>query len=575
MAPSPVPRVAAGPWLAVGWCAVAVGIAARDGRYGAGAITAVLVGWAAVVVAVAMLGGWPGPAAWAGSSASRAAGRHGRAVRPAGWRVAWYLVAAVVALGPVLRHPLYYGSGPYATAAEVLAVAAGGLTAMGIVTAVHRSRSGPPARTAAGRLAGILLGPAGFVVAVALAAAAGACALAASPQPRIDVFHLLQDSTAGLVDGENMYRQNWLDNRPGGPAAGLAALNGGLVDVYPYLPGTSLLLAPARLLLGDVRYGLLAALVVAAVAVRAVAVRAAAAAGEPGRAGAPVPAWVPALPLLVLVFPEATYALEQSWTEPLLIACLAVAVWAAGTGRGWLAVTAFAAALASKQHVALLVPVAASWPAFGPRRTAAACGLALAVVAPWLFADFDAFWHDAVETNLGYVVLDHSLSVPGWAHHFGVELGFPVTAAGLVGAYLLAWRARGDAAGFAAGAALVLLTTAVLNKQSFFNHYTLPMALLVLAAAACAAIPAPAGGGQPPGPEPAPQPARQPPAAPAAGLPLAAQAVAGAPGAVEREPADEGPGSSPSPPAGGGAPVADPRGAPYRSVEKRSSQAPS
>jgi 4-amino-4-deoxy-L-arabinose transferase-like glycosyltransferase len=165
------------------------------------------------------------------------------------------------------------------------------------------------------------------------------------------------------------------------------------------------------------------------------------------------------------------------------------------------AVVAFALALASKQHVALLVPIAAAWPAFGPRRTLLSVVGGLAVVAPWIIASPRDFFDDAVRTNLDYQVLDHSLSVPGWANHFGVTLGFGATAGALALAYALAWRARGDATAFSAGSALVLLTMTELNKQSFFNHYTLPMALLVLAMALARNAP-----GDPPARAAEPQP---------------------------------------------------------------------
>ncbi len=227
------------------------------------------------------------------------------------------------------------------------------------------------------------------------------------------------------------------------------------------------------MLLGDVRYGLLFALVLAAVTIR----RIAGVTAPGGEADAGVPA---ALSLVVLVFPGSMYALQQSWTEPLLIACLAGMVWAVRAGRtGW-AVAAFALALASKQHLALLLPVAAVWPAFGPRRVLMAVAAAAALVAPWVLAGPADFWADAVMANLRYPVRGDSLSIPGVLLHAGVRTGFAPMLLALAGAYWLAWRVRSDAAGFCLGAAVVLLTLDIMNKQSYFNHYTLPMALLVM-----------------------------------------------------------------------------------------------
>ncbi|MGF7234025.1 MAG: glycosyltransferase 87 family protein, partial [Frankia sp.] len=378
---------------------------------------------------------------------------------------------AGLALGPVLRHPRYYASGPAATASDVRAVGAGLVAAAAIVQA-----AAPPGRGRVRLIGGARSTVLGGV-AVAAAIAAGLCMIIAAPAPRIDVWHLLQVSSRGLVDGRDMYRQQWAPSAAAHQAAG-----GGLLDVYPYLPGSSVLLAPFRLLFGDVRYGLLAASTAAAVAVRRLSLT-----GPGARAGAGVAAV--GAPLLVLLFPESTYALQQSWTEPLLVAALAGMVWAVRTGRTRLAVFALAAALASKQHIVLVLPVAAAWPAFGPRRTAAATGLAAAFVAPWVIAGPRDFWHDAVVTNLNYRVLDDSLSIPGWLHHFGLNPGFGLTAVALALAYRLAWRARGTATGFAGGSGLVIVALDLTNKQTFFNHYTLAMGLVAIALAAHGSAP--------------------------------------------------------------------------------------
>ncbi|MCM3926532.1 glycosyltransferase, partial [Frankia sp. AiPs1] len=210
----------------------------------------------------------------------------------------------------------------------------------------------------------VLGSPALFWLVLGLAVAAGVATIRAAPAPRIDVFHLLQVSTSGLAHGADMYRQQWAPSRTAYPVDGL-------FDVYPYLPLTSVLLLPSRLLLGDVRYGLLLALAVAAICTRGLVTGprggdAAVRGGGAGRAGGDgraVP--VAVLPLLVVIFPESMYALQQSWTEPLLVACLAAMVLAVRGGQGLAAVVALAVALASKQHIVLLLPVAAAWPRFG------------------------------------------------------------------------------------------------------------------------------------------------------------------------------------------------------------------
>ncbi len=479
-----------------GWCALAWGIAAKDGRYGAWAMGCVLLGVLATALAVALTG-------------RRRRQRRPRAGGgPAGLVTgSWALLAVTVGVGPIVRHPRYYASGGLASAADVLAIAAGLLAAASIAaalparastTALTSAATSPatsPAATspAAGERPGVggplrrvLAAPALFWVVLALALGAGVATVRAAPAPRIDVFHLLQVSAAGLTHGADMYRQQWAPNRA---TYGID----GLFDVYPYLPLSTVLLAPFRLLFGDVRYGLLLALAVAALCARRLAAAGAAQSAGGDAAGAPVGGGVAGtgargvpvlamLPLLVVILPESMYALQQSWTEPLLVACLAAMVLAVRGGHPRAAVVAFALALAAKQHIVLLLPVAALWPAFGVRRAGLAAGLAALLVAPWVLAGPRDFVDDAVWTNLHYRVLGHSLSVPGWASHFGITVGFLPALVVLAAAYAGSWWARGDAVGFCLGGALVTVVLDLMNKQTFFNHYTLPMGLLVLAA---------------------------------------------------------------------------------------------
>lgn len=360
-----------------------------------------------------------------------------RALAGLSTRSALVAPAVVVLVAPLVWAPQSYARGPWLTVSHLLAGLAAGTGVATLLPAVNARRGA-------------------FAVPAALALAAGAAMIRASPRPGVDVWYLLQESTDGLLGGDNLYRQSW----PGSP---------GLVDTYPYLPWTSVVLLPARLVTGDVRYGLLAALLVAALAARALA-------------GDGVPAL---LPLLLLLAPKLHYAVEQSWTEPLLVACLGAAVLAADRDRpGW-AVVALALALASKQHVALLLPLTAWWPQIGPRRMLIAAGLAGLAVLPWWLASPADFWADAVRFNLGQPVLERGLTLPALALRAEISLSFVPMLVALSAAYVLALRrAPRDATGFCLGGALVLWTLDLFNKQSFFNHYTLPLGLLVLAVAA-------------------------------------------------------------------------------------------
>ena len=190
------------------------------------------------------------------------------------------------------------------------------------------------------------------------------------PNPHIDVWYLLQQSSDGLRRGQDMYRQHWQHSH-------------GLQAIYPYLPWTTVLLAPFRWLASDVRAGLLLATLVTSWQVRRFA-----------------PAAPAALALLLLIHPHWTFLIDQSWTEPLVLVLLTASLLAISSGRPGLAVIALAGALACKQHVALLLPLFAVWPSFGLRRAAQSAGLAFVAVLPWLVWSPHQFWHDAVKANL-------------------------------------------------------------------------------------------------------------------------------------------------------------------------------
>ena len=101
---------------------------------------------------------------------------------------------------------------------------------------------------------------------------------------------------------------------------------------------------------------------------------------------------------------------------------------------------------------------------------------------PWIIAGPHDFWHDAVDANTGLGYRADALCIATWVHkEFGHDPGFALTGLGLLIAYAIAWRVRGDAFGFCAGAGLLVLALDITNTQSFFNHYTLGMALVVLA----------------------------------------------------------------------------------------------
>jgi hypothetical protein len=414
-----------GPGIAavLAWSLIGLGNAVRYGVYTPVAMMLVGAGMLALTGAVVGLRAGPQPRV----------GRFG------------LLVAGVVALCSTALSPAerYARGGAETWSHGLLIAAAIGLLVMAVAPVPVRG------------LQLVVLGSAGL---------AGVAGIRATPHPTIDDWHILQGSSRALLHGHNIYGQAW----PGSDG-----------HLLPYLPGSAALLAPSYLLLSDVRYGLLLAMLVAAVLV--------------GRFGASAPRVGDRRALLVLsglivLQPWVLYLVEQSWPEPLLLALVAGMVWAALRGRPMLAVLCFAAALATKQHALILVPLAVRWPAFGLRRTAYSVLAAGVFTAGWALAEPHQFVEGAIRYNLALPPRHDSLSLFTTAIRSGHTPSFAVVPVLMLVFLLLALRlAPRTATGFTLGSAWLLGMFNLLNKQSFFNEWSFVIGLIVIGLASMVA----------------------------------------------------------------------------------------
>jgi hypothetical protein len=332
-----------------------------------------------------------------------------------------------------------------------------------------------PLATGLAMLAGVLLLVAALVAArrrrlpAALAglsmSAAAALVVQASARPAIDVWVILQQATRGLLDGRNPYEMAFT----GVPA-------GQTDDCFNYLPFTLLAALPGQVAFGDVRYGELLVLLAGSAMLAWVA----------GRAR---PAEHAGLGLLLVVMavslPGVLRITQQAWNESVVLGCLFAAVALLLSGRAGLAVVPLALALATKQHVVLVLPLWALWPSFGWRRALTSGALAAAICLPWLLASPGRFYGCTVQFFLDLPARPDSISV--W-RFLPAGAQIPVVLALTVGAYLLAARFLDrSTAGLVLGCGLVFLAFDLANKQSFENQWLLA-SQLVVAALACRAI---------------------------------------------------------------------------------------
>jgi len=321
------------------------------------------------------------------------------------------------------------------------------------------------APTAARSTAAYLLAVVGHVVTAAIATIG-------DPAPRIDVWVTLQQASDALARGENFYDMSWT-NSPG------------IQDAFTYLPWTTVLLAPGRWIAGDVRWAIAFWSVVLFVGIWALA--------RPRPGDEPSTACETALraaiPVTVLVVAPGTLTqIDQAWTEPLLAA--GIVWWAVLVRRGhaWWAIVPLALACASKQHLALLLPLLLLWRPFGARRAVATGALTGVLIAPWFLASPSDFVHDTITLLVGFHPIRFANT---WYLYFlnehGVTLPFWVTGIVVFGALgVAAWLIHRRQPGIdelLRWFAFVLLAANLVNKQAFYNQYWLSAALVAISLA--------------------------------------------------------------------------------------------
>lgn len=199
-----------------------------------------------------------------------------------------------------------------------------------------------------------------------------------SPSPLIDVWHMHQAAARDLAGLDNPYEVRFAN--PYRPEE--------VVPFYAYPPVTLLIQLPFHVLLGDVRYATLCAAVLAAFCGRRLALLAGLR-----------PAVADAAATVLLLQGRPWFQLEQGYTEPILLALLALAAlaWAR---RSPMALTFLGLGLAAKQFLWVHVPALALVPGVPRRHLVRAVVVLAAVFLPFLLWDPAAFVHGVLEVHL-------------------------------------------------------------------------------------------------------------------------------------------------------------------------------
>lgn len=300
-----------------------------------------------------------------------------------------------------------------------------------------------------------------------------------SPAPRIDVFVFQTEAARSLLSGTNPYDITFTNVYEG---AGLYP--SGAPDSYPYAP-LSLVTACIGLMLGDVRWPLIACHIAAAVLLYATA----------RQRRLPTTEAI-ALGGLFFYLPHAPFVAEQAWTDPSVALSLALMSLLLARRQPAKALWAGGVAVALKQTMVLLLPLLwGLWRRLGRAQLIAVSAVGIASYGVFLLWDAGALWNDVVTFHMGtpfrpraltlsayLVYFAGSSPLPAWLSFVGLALGISASLTALRPERKDVSPCDGDRVWrFYLGLAFAYLLTLALSKHAFMNYYYLVQFALVAA----------------------------------------------------------------------------------------------
>lgn len=291
------------------------------------------------------------------------------------------------------------------------------------------------------------------------------------PDPPVDVHMFQREAANALLQGRNPYEVRFPNMYgPNTPFYDPRLIRDGVLTFgFPYFPLSAVLVTPAQLIAGDIRYAHLAAVIAAGALISAL---------RPG----PIAGGAACLYLFT---PRIFYILEMSWTDPLVVLGLAAIMFSACRFPRTLPYL-YGLFLAIKQYLVFAIPVALhlARAAGVESRKLLVTGLVVAAVVtvPFFLWSPQAFIDSVVTLQLYQPFRGDSLSFPA----FIAAEGGPILPGGLAfGAAAVAlvvalWLAPKSPSGTASALAFVYYVFFASNKQAFANYY-----LFVIGAMCC------------------------------------------------------------------------------------------
>ena len=283
-----------------------------------------------------------------------------------------------------------------------------------------------------------------------------------SPKPHIDVHYMMQTVSERFLDGYNPYVTRFSDLYEGtGSSKPLTT--------FTYPPGNLLLLLPFFALFGDVRFGLVAALLLWLWTV--------------WKFSRDETSWAQVLLLLGVLHPRIQFVLEQGWIDPLILGALSLALLLHEADKAKCSAVLYGVFLGLKQYLVFFLPH--YWLLERNPKKWLLAGLGgIALFLPFFLWNAEATLQNGILFHLEDTFRGDSLTLVSALHpftHWEPSRGWSL----LVGAVFCAltlWTCRrlSHMQGFLLASTVTTFAVFFLGSQAFGNYYFLVSGLQLL-----------------------------------------------------------------------------------------------
>ena len=190
--------------------------------------------------------------------------------------------------------------------------------------------------------------------------------------------------------------------------------------------------------------------------------------------------------LTFLFMPRTLFVIEQSFTEPLIVASLGAFAFAlSGRRKSGVLGLLLGLWLSSKQYVVVVIPLLARLRRCRLRVWVIAAAVVVTLFVPFVIWDLDALYYDLVGFFLGSPGRVDSLSLCGVAARLKYEIPWwLVVSVWAAGVGFFTWKMRRTLAGWLFATASCWMLFFMLGKQAVVNYFYLIAFALLLAVSA-------------------------------------------------------------------------------------------